>query len=292
MSRMREFPLPAGWAPYALATTEDDSVWMTLVAPGALARLAPDGEVTLHEIAGDAARPMLLTAGADGTLWYTRSDDRIGRVAADGAETLVETPAGAAPYGIGLSDDLWFTAPGRNQLGRLGPDGVPEMIDLPVPKAGPAMLTVASDGTVWTALNSAGALASYDGDQVRIIELPEGSAPVGIAAGNDLIWYADIAAGRVGFVDPSGRVETIALPDPACRPHAVAPDPAGGCWVTLWGTGRLAHVTAEGRVAQYALPGREPHGVLVHGSQVWVAMESGSLVAVDRHEDGNPGGVR
>ncbi|MET0426023.1 MAG: hydrolase [Actinoplanes sp.] len=279
---MREVALPTGWAPYALAATPDASVWMTLLAPGALARLEPDGEVTLHEIAGDPARPMLLAAGADGTLWYTRSDDRIGRVAADGTETLVETPAGAAPYGIGLGVDLWFTAPGLNQLGRLGPDGALTMVDLPVPKAGPAMLTVTADGTVWTALNSAGALARYHDDQVRIIELPPGSAPVGIAAGKDRVWYADIAAGRVGFVDPAGHVETIALPDPASRPHAVAPDPAGGCWVTLWGTGRLAHVTAEGRVSQYALPGREPHGLLVHGAQVWVAMESGMLVAVDR----------
>lgn len=68
--------------------------------------------------------------------------------------------------------------------------------------------------------------------------------------------------------------------DPACRPRAVAAAPDGGCWVTLWGSGQLGRVTAEGSVALFELPGREPRGLVVAGDEVWVAMESGAVARV------------
>ena len=135
------------------------------------------------------------------------------------------------------------------------------------------------------ALNGAGALACVNNAAVRIVELPGGrapAAPVGVAASPAGIWYADIAGGCVGRVDPSGSVEQVSFADPACRPHAVAADTDGGCWVTLWGSGRLARVTAGGDVTVRDLPGREPHGLWVEATLVWVAMESGSLVAVEK----------
>jgi virginiamycin B lyase len=159
------------------------------------------------------------------------------------------------------------------------------MVDLPIPEARAAMLTVDADGRPWAALNAAGALACVCNGTVRLVELPGGrarAAPVGIAASTTGIWYADIAGGCVGRVDSSGSVEQISFADAACRPHAVAADTDGGCWVTLWGSGQLARITADGDVTLHRLPGQEPHGLWVEESQVWVAMESGSLVAVEK----------
>jgi virginiamycin B lyase len=144
------------------------------------------------------------------------------------------------------------------------------------------MLITTDDGVVWIALNAAGKLARVIGDDVRIVDLPPGAAPVGIAAAGTGVWYADIAGGRVGHVDANGTVAQVAFADPGCRPHAVATDPDGGCWVTLWAAGRLARVTADGAVAEHPLPGCEPHGLVVTGDRVWVAMESGTLVAAER----------
>jgi virginiamycin B lyase len=59
-------------------------------------------------------------------------------------------------------------------------------------------------------------------------------------------------------------------------------DPDGGCWVTLWASGELARVTGAGEVTLHPLPGEEPHGLVVTGRYVWVAMENGSLVGVPR----------
>ncbi|WP_203897076.1 Vgb family protein [Virgisporangium aliadipatigenens] len=277
---MRVIELPDGWAPYALAADADGGIWMTLVAPAGLARLDPAaaaGPPALHGIGADA-RPMQLVARSTGSVAYPRTDDRIAHLAPDGAERLDELPAGASPYGIAeAGGDLWFTATGLDRLGRLAPDGTPTWVELPA-GARPAMVTGTADGAVWATLNGAGALARHHDGELEIRPLPAGAAPVGIAADGDGVWYADIARGLVGHT-ATGEVR---LPDPACRPHAVAADPDGGCWATLWGSGELARITAGGEITIHPLPGAEPHGLVVTGGHVWVAMESGSLVAVPR----------
>ncbi|BEL03900.1 virginiamycin B lyase [Actinoplanes sichuanensis] len=280
MTTYREVILPEGWAPYAVAGDPAGDLCATILDPPGIARVV-DGEIR-HEPLD--SRPMLL-AVADGSLWCTRSDDRLSRWDAEGGHTVIDVPAGSAPYGIAAAHDggVWFTAPGRNQIGRLTAAGDLTMIDLPVPDARAAMITVTADGAAWAALNGAGALARITDVVVEIVELPGGrapAAPVGVTASADGVWYADIAGGCIGVADPAGSVEQVDFGDPDCRPHAVAADPEGGCWVTLWGSGRLAHVSAGGEVALHRLPGREPHGLWVSGAEVWVAMESGSLVAV------------
>lgn len=278
---MREIAL-AGWSPYGMGLGADGSVWMTVLEPPGLVRLEPaavDGaEVTLRAL---PAKPLLVAVGGDGTVWHTSQDDRIGR---DG-ETWFDLPTGSAPYGIAANSagGAWFTAPGIDRLGRITAGGEVETVELPVAGAYPAMLTVTADGAVWAALNAAGQLARWAGGVVDIVDLPGGrtmAAPVGIAAQGDRVWFADIAGGSVGLADAAGEVARVTFDDPACRPHAVAAAPDGGCWVTLWGSGQLGRVTAEGSVQLFELPGREPHGLVVAGDEVWVAMESGSVVRV------------
>lgn len=264
---------PDRWAPYSLATAPDGSVWATVLEPPGLARRAPDGSLEFRAL---DAKPMLVTAAADGTVWYTRADDRLGTL--DG---LVDVPPGTGPYGVAAAPDgsVWFTAPGTNQLGRLR-DGAVTMIDLPVEKAFPAMVTVTAGGVVWAALNAAGAVARWADGTLDVIDLPAGrapAAPVGVAAAGEDVWYADIAGGAVGRI---GGIRAE-FDDPACRPHAVVATDDGGCWVTLWGSGRLARVTAGGTITEFPLDGDEPHGLTLADGRVWVAMESGSLAAVD-----------
>ncbi|EXG81956.1 virginiamycin B lyase family protein [Cryptosporangium arvum] len=263
-------------APYAVTGDADGTVWATVLSPPGLARVR-DGEVS-YETLPD--RPMLLTLAPDGALWYT-AGDALGRRDVSGEHTVTALPEGSAPYGIAAAPDgtIWFTAPGRNQLGRLGDELV--LVDLPVPDARAAMLTVGPDGAVWAALNGAGALVRVHDGSVDVVALPDGSAPVGVAAAAEGVWFADIAGGRVGRVDPSGRLHHTGF-DATSRPHAVAADGAGGCWVTLWGSGELARIAADGTVTIRALPGHEPHGLWVSPTAVWVAMESGALVAVPR----------
>jgi len=273
---MREITL-SGWSPYAIAASPGGPVWMTVLSPPGLARLTPDGaEVTLREL---PARPMLVATGPDGTVWHTSQDDRIGR---DG-ETWFPLPAGAAPYGIAAAPDggAYFSAPGIDRIGHLGPTGEITMVEAP---GYPAMVTVSDDGAAWVALNAAGRLARWHDGAVTHVDLPPGrtaAAPVGIAAADGgRVWFADIAGGSIGLAGADGVVKRFEFDDPACRPHAVAASPDGGCWVTLWGSGQLARVAADGPITLLDLPGREPHGLALVGDEVWVAMESGAVIRV------------
>ncbi len=281
-----EMTLPPGWTPYAVTGDAAGNLWTTILDPPGLARCSPGDDGFRHEPL--PGRPMLLAVADDGALWCTRADDKLTRRDPFGAHTVVDLAPDSAPYGIAAAPGggVWFTAPSHNQLGRVTASGALTTIDLPVPQAQPAMLTVDAAGRPWAALNAAGALATVTGDgSVHLVDLPGGrapAAPVGIAASEAGIWYADIAGGCVGRVDPAGRVEQITFADPACRPHAVAATDDGGCWATLWGSGQLAHITAGGDITVHDLPGREPHGLWAGDSLVWVAMESGSLVAVEK----------
>jgi virginiamycin B lyase len=282
--------LPAGWTPYALAGDAAGNLWMTILAPPGLGRLPVGGdtadEARYEALPQNEGRPMLVTVAADGALWCTRTDDRLSRRDASGEHAVIDLAPGSAPYGVAAGPDgeIWFTAPGLDQIGRLTATGDITTFDLPVPDARAAMITVGADGSAWTALNGAGALARVRNGAVQLVELPGGrapAAPVGIAASTAGIWYADIAGGCVGRVDESGSVQQISFADAGCRPHAVAADADGGCWVTLWGSNQLARVGPDGDIALRDLPGREPHGLWVADSLVWVAMESGSLAAVE-----------
>jgi virginiamycin B lyase len=274
---MREIVL-SGWAPYALAATPAGPVWMTVLSPAGLARLSPDGtEVTLREL---PAKPMLLAIGTDGVVWHTSQDGRIGR---DG-ESWFPLPDGAAPYGIAAAQDrgAFFSAPGIDRIGHITAAG--EITMVPAPGYA-AMVAVSDDGAAWVALNAAGKLARWDRTSLDIVDIPPGrtaAAPVGIAgAGHGgQVWYADIAGGSVGLAGAGGVTSRVEFDDPGCRPHAVVASPDGGCWVTLWGSGQLARVGVDGSVVLIDLPGKEPHGLTLVGDEVWVAMESGSVVQV------------
>jgi virginiamycin B lyase len=272
---MREITL-SGWTPYAIAASPAGPVWVTVLEPPGLVRLEPaGGGVTWREL---PARPMLVAVAADGTVWHTSQDDRVGR---DG-ESWFSLPAGASPYGIAAAQDggAFFSAPGIDRIGHISASGEIEMAEAP---GYAAMVAVGDGGTAWVALNAAGKLARWNGGAVDVVDIPPGrtaAAPVGIAAVGDHVWFADIAGGGVGLADATGVAERVTFDDPQCRPHAVAASPDGGCWVTLWGSGQLARVRGDRSVRLLDLPGKEPHGLALVGDEVWVAMESGSVVCV------------
>jgi virginiamycin B lyase len=70
------------------------------------------------------------------------------------------------------------------------------------------------------------------------------AAPVGIDAGREVVWFAEIGAGQIGRICPDGRIEEFSLPDRSCRPHAVAATADGGCWATLWAASSVSGSTA------------------------------------------------
>jgi virginiamycin B lyase len=275
-----------GAGPYAVAVDDAGVAWITLVHSGQVARLAPGSRPELHDLGNPTARPSLLALAPDGAVWVTRGgDDRIDRVDGDG--TRRSFPVGNGPYGIALGADggVWFTAIGADAIGRLDQDGSVRLMPLVGDSGMPAMITAGPDGAMWFTLNRGAALGRVDtAGEITLHPLPDPECgPVGIASDGRALWFAEIGAGRVGRLVPGEPLQEFDLPERAARPHAVAPDGAGGCWVTLWAASALAHLDERGTVtAMHALgEGVEPHGVAVApNGEVLVALESGEIATL------------
>jgi virginiamycin B lyase len=281
---MRVTEYEVGPGAYGVAIAADGAVWTTRVDAGELVRLDPDGE--LSRISWDAprSRPMVVTRVGD-EVWFTCGDGHLGRV--DRTSTvsrLSVRTAGSTPYGICAGPDkgIWYTLMDRDLVGHVGPDGQSEAVAMPEGSM-PSMITADSRGTLWVTLNQADAVASVTATgEVTVHPLPtSGGAPVGIAAGPECVWFAEIGAGQLGRIGVDGVITEIALSDPASRPHAVAATDDGGCWATLWASSSAVRLDSGGGVVDEVrfAAGAEPHGIAVAADgSVWVALEAGSLV--------------
>lgn len=264
---------------YGVAVDETGAVWCSLHEAGALVRV--DGNERHVVRLGEHSRPMVLAAGADGNVWCACGDGTLARLAPNGDASAVPLPAGGSPYGVAVAPDgtAWYTKTDADVIGRVAPDGA--VTELAVPGgAMPAAVAVTSDGTAVVALNRRSELATVRAATVATVRLPTDAAgPVGVAALGATVWFTEIDAGQVGRYR-DGAVVELALPDRASRPHAVAPLPGRGCWVTLWAASAAVRVDDAGHVTAEVQfdAGDEPHGIAVdRNGTVWVALESGAL---------------
>lgn len=263
--------------PYAIAFAPNGDLWVTLVDHGEILRRSPGGTETRFAV---GERPGQLGVTSEATWCAVTGENRIAMITGEGGVRYLDAPG--APYGLALAGtNVWVTLMEGNAIAAGGIGGFGDPVPMPVAGSFPAMVTVDEGGSVWVSLNQAGALArrASEGD-VELIELPEGAAPVGIAAGGGYVWAADIARGVILRVDRDRRVREFAL-QPDSRPHAVVAVGAG-CWFTEWGANRLGRITEDERLMEFDLSeeGDEPHGLAVdRDGSVWVAFESGAVVA-------------
>jgi hypothetical protein len=102
---------------YGVAVSADGSVWTSLVDRGALARVSPVGQASQLQLDSAQSRPLVLTQGPDGAIWFSRSDGHIGRIAADGDTTSLPV---RSPTGDAWSLVVWIASPGRMIQSRAG----------------------------------------------------------------------------------------------------------------------------------------------------------------------------
>ncbi|WP_051662442.1 MULTISPECIES: Vgb family protein [unclassified Microbacterium] len=264
--------------PYAVAFGSSGEMWITLVNTGELVRRSPDGREHRFTI---GERPGQLAVTSEATWCAVTGADRIAIIASDDRLNFIDVPGG--PYGIAaVGSDALVTLMQENKLAVVSRDGLRSEVAVPLEGAYPAMATAHRDGSVWVSLNQRGVLERWDAaGGTDLITLPDGAAPVGIAAAGEYVWSADIARGSILRVDGDRHVRDFVLA-PDSRPHAVIADDTG-CWFTEWGANRLGRITAEGDLAEFDLSGigEEPHGLALDGDGVvWVAFESGVVAGI------------
>jgi virginiamycin B lyase len=238
---LREFPVPAGSHPHDVAPAPDGSVWYTGQHVGKLGRLYPDTGRVVEVALGSGSRPHGVIVGPDGAAWVTDSGlNAIVRVDADShAVRRYPLPGGYANLNTGAFDRQgvhWFT----------GQAGIYGRVD---PRSG----------------------------KLEVFDAPRGRGPYGIAAAPDgTIWYASLAGGYVGRIDPPAP--TVRVLEPPTRDQGarrVWADSRGRIWVSAWYSGQLAlHDPATGSWREWKVPGADPRPYAVYvdeRDQVWLS---------------------
>jgi YVTN family beta-propeller protein len=133
--------------------------------------------------------------------------------------------------------------------------------------------------------STAGAAALASAEEVAVASIDVGSAPLGVAVSDGLVYVADLQDDTVTVLeDGSGQV-LAALPVDG-RPRRVTPAEDDGVWVTLASTNEVGKVNRDGE-GQRLPVGADPIGVAEGFGSVWVVNAAdGSLsrISTDTQE--------
>jgi virginiamycin B lyase len=121
------FDLGSPIASMSIVTGADGNLWLGLwrsdVRITSLLRVTLDGDATeLPLPGGDNGGLVGLTVGPDANLWFTLSDNRVGRLTSQGELSYFSTAQRYTyPQGIATGPDgnIWFTATSEGRIGRI-----------------------------------------------------------------------------------------------------------------------------------------------------------------------------
>ena len=95
-----------------------------------------------------------------------------------------------------------------------------------------------------------------------------------------MAWFTLSRAGSIGRLDPSGHVQTFALPDASAMPFGIAVGPDGALWVTEMTTQRIARMTLDGAVSEIELgmPGAMPSMIAAGRDALWFTLNQANAL--------------
>jgi virginiamycin B lyase len=179
-------------------------IWFAGSGAALIGRLdARTGAVTEYRLPEGKGAPQALLAGR-GKLWFTLPDaDQVGRLdPATGEIRLTALPtAGARPYGMAFDPrgNLFVVESGTNAIAMVNPETLAvREFRLPDPLSRPRRLAVTPDSKVWYTDHARGRIGRLDTGSGAVKEWPSpsgpGSAPYGISAIGETVWYSESGA--------------------------------------------------------------------------------------------------
>jgi len=189
-------------------------------------------------------------------------------------------PEGTRPHGLLVdpAGKVWYTGNGKGVVGELDP-ATGKVVEFRAPSGGsPHTLVIDDAGTIWFTSQS-GYVGRLDRKSGKITEYRMSGGPYGIALDKlGKVWVCRMGADRMGVLDTkTGKISELYM-GPNSQPRRVAAAPDGSLWVTLYGTGKLAHIDAAAAkvVKEYEMPAGErggPYAVTVDGAGRVLASE-------------------
>lgn len=140
------FPIPSQFAwPTSLTAGPDGALWFVEGFNHAIGRITTAGVVTETPLTADVPSPQRLTFDTGGNLWVTGDGVGLVRITPQGQTQDVGLHAadGGAILAVATGPDgaIWFTDAGRDMIGRVNPDALPDT-------AKPSTIPVTADPTV------------------------------------------------------------------------------------------------------------------------------------------------
>lgn len=220
--------VPAGSTVYLEAAATPAAKSGKTAAVAIIVKITFSGDVcgafTEYSIPTSNAKPLGITVGPDGAIWFTEyGASKIGRIpttatAANPQITEYPTPTGnAGPEEIASGPDggLWFSECFTGQIGRITP-GSASMLEFTVPS--PV------------------------------------SKPRGIVAGADnAMWFTESGTAKIGRIPVNGPVSIneYSVPTAGSKPTAATLGPDGAVWFMEAGTANVGRINTNGAVTEY-----------------------------------------
>ena len=224
-----EYPTPTqNSEPVGVAVTRDDAAWFTEVSAS---KVGPgDGVGLVHRVPAAQRRIRgtgLITAGADGNLWFAGEGNDIGRMTPSGA---VSTFALAGPaYAtivegttLGPDGNVWFTtfSTSGSSVGYVTPGGAVTEYQVASNAQDLQGITAGPDGAVWFVNDSQETIDRITtGGALTVFQMPSSSALGDITTGPDRrLWFGD--GGEIGAMTTAAATRCIRYRPATMRPAA------------------------------------------------------------------------
>ena len=203
---VKESPLKSPHSgPHGLVEDRQGNIWYTGNAGALVGKLDPrTGAVTEYKMPEGKGDPHTLQLDRNGTVWFTlQNANQLGRLDPKTGEIkLVSMPTpGARPYGMAFDPrgNLFIVEFGTNGVAMVNPDTMAvREYKLPDPGARPRRVAVTPDNKVWYTDYARGMIGRLDPASGAVKEWPSPSgaksAPYGISAIGDVVWYSESEA--------------------------------------------------------------------------------------------------
>jgi len=279
-----------------------------LAAIGAQAGAIQTVEYRAGIAQGLTGRPVAITAGPDGNLWFTEHAGGVGRITPAGVVTEFAAPGPLLAIAAGPDGAIWFseTLPDAGSgLGSITVDGALRG-GFPIGPPSGSVLSLASgpDGALWFTLLDAGMNVGRMTTAGAVTRSPSTygpSQPEQIAVGPDgALWYTEggsflepehPSAGTTfrGLVriTPAGAPTPFPLRAKGVRPFDLTAGPGGALWFTAAGpTPQIGRLTTAGAYTLFdaRVPRDHTIGSIIAGPDrnLWYAINRGLIGRMTR----------
>lgn len=274
---VREFPLPKGSSPFAIATDNSGNVWVALRNFSSIAKLDKSGSLQEFRVPSKARALEIwsIVVDSSGNLWFGDATEnkirKFDQINSKFYEYAVPTGA-AQPWGLALDTkgNVWFAGFNSGKLGKLeiamAKNGTSEgfrEFKTPTNISRPSTILFDKNGLLWLMESGPARLASFDVSTERFTEYPLprtgnfSTNPIGIALDpQGYIWYTQFRTSNIGRFDPrTGVVVQYPTGTLTGATYGIVADKEGNIWMAQQRVDRILKISTKNfSVTEFRIP--------------------------------------